>query len=35
VIPPIGRDIIGTIVLLYVVALGILAWLYVLGSLFA
>ena len=32
VIPPVGRDIVSVIVLLYVVALGILVWLYVLGS---
>jgi len=33
VIPPVGRDIVSTVVLLFLVALGILAWLYVLASL--
>ena len=33
VIPPVGRDIVSVIMLLHVVALGVLAWLYVLASL--
>jgi hypothetical protein len=32
VILPVGRDIVSMIVRLYVVALGVLAWLYVLGA---